>query len=199
MIKKIALLFFFCFLSASIKAQVYADYELINQEKGLPSSTIFSIMQDSPAILSGSGTDGAGSVRYNGSSFRVINKSAEKDGFFVTDIVEDQNTNIVAATKYDGLFVYNGKEFIKNFTLHNSIFKSNIIQKLYADTNGVYCFTNKEVILLTKDYGLKNCSLFLKMKTTISQYCPGFLWRFLYRNRQRLIENFRKSLRNYGT
>lgn len=153
MIKKIALLFFFCFLSASIKAQVY-DYELINQEKGLPSSTIFSIMQDSRDLI-WIGTDGAGLVRYNGSSFRVINKSAEKDGFFVTDIVEDQNTNIVAATKYDGLFVYNGKEFIKNFTLHNSIFKSNIIQKLYADTNGVYCFTNKEVILLTKDYGLK--------------------------------------------
>lgn len=158
MVKKIALLFFFCFLSASTNTQVY-DYELINQEKGLPSSTIFSIIQDSRDLI-WIGTDGAGLVRYNGSSFRVINKSDEKDGFFVTDIVEDLNTNIVAATKYDGLFVYNGKKFIKNFTQHNSIFKSNIIQKLYADKSGVYCFTNKEVILLSKEYGLKKLVTF---------------------------------------
>lgn len=158
MIKNILLFFCFCFFSANITAQVY-DYELINQEKGLPSSTIFSIIQDSRDII-WIGTDGAGLVRYNGTSFQVINKSDEKDGFFVTDIAEDSNTNIVAATKYDGLFVYNGKKFIKNFTPHNSFFKSNIIQKLYADKSGVYCFTNKEVVLLTKEYGLQKLVTF---------------------------------------
>lgn len=158
MIKKIVLLFFFWLLSLNISAQVY-DYELINQEKGLPSSTIFSIIQDSRDLI-WIGTDGAGLVRYNGTSFRVINKSEEKDGFFVTDIVEDDNTNIIAATKYDGLFVYNGKKFIKNFTRENSVFKSNIIQKLYADKEGVYCFTDREIILLTKEYGLKKLIAF---------------------------------------
>ncbi|WP_313807422.1 PAS domain S-box protein [Flavobacterium sp.] len=152
MIKKITFYIFFLFLSAGLYSQVY-DYEHINQDKGLPSSTVFSIIQDSRDLI-WIGTDGAGLIRYNGSSFKVINKSQEKEGFFVMDIAEDQNHNIVVATKYDGLMVYNGKEFIKTFTPKNSILKTTIVQKLYTDKNGIYCFTAKGIVLLTSQYKL---------------------------------------------
>jgi len=154
-------IFYLCILLTSLgnlKAQVY-DYETINQYKDFPSSTIFSIIQDSRDLI-WIGTDGAGLVRYNGNNFRVIHKSEDKSGFFITDLAEDTNKNIVAATKYSGLFVYNGSTFIQNYTPKNSVITSNIIQKLYAAKEGVYCFTNKEVVLLKKDYSLQKTGAF---------------------------------------
>jgi len=153
MIKKasccITLLFF---LQGAI-GQVF-DYEILNQKNGLPSSTVFAVIQDSRNLI-WIGTDGAGLVRYDGKNYDIINKSKRAEGFFVTDLVEDSNNNIVVATKYSGLLVYNGKEFLKDFDKDNSPMKGSYVQRFFSTPKGIYCFTEKEILLLEKDYSFE--------------------------------------------
>jgi PAS domain S-box-containing protein len=153
MIKKLAFFIFtFLFFQNAI-GQVF-DYEILNQNNGLPSSTILVVTQDSRNLI-WIGTDGAGLVRYDGKNFKIINKTERSEGFFVTDIAEDCNTNIVVATKYSGLLVYDGKQFIKDFDHKNSKITGSHVQKLLPTTLGTYCFTDKEVFLLKKDYTIE--------------------------------------------
>ena len=118
MIKKLAFFTYLLFVFQSAIGQVF-DYEILNQKNGLPSSSIFSVIQDSRNLI-WIGTDGAGLVRYDGKNFEIINKSERSEGFVVTDITEDSNNNIVFGTKYSGLLVYNGQKFIKDLDFANS-------------------------------------------------------------------------------
>ncbi|ESU29639.1 Type III secretion system, signal transduction histidine kinase [Flavobacterium limnosediminis JC2902] len=166
MIKKAAFCISLLFFLQSAIGQVF-DYEILNQKNGLPSSTIFSVIQDSRHLI-WIGTDGAGLVRYDGKKFSIINKSKKSEGFFVTDLVEDPNNNIVVATKYTGLLVYNGKEFFKDFDQSNSLIKGDYVQRLFSAPNGVYCFTDKEVFLLKKDYSIQLIAKFNQKTTAIN-------------------------------
>lgn len=107
MIKKIILTISFLFFLQNTIGQVF-DYEVLNQKNGLPSSTIYSVIQDSRNLI-WIGTDGAGLVRYDGKNFSIIDKSKRAEVLFVTDLVEDSNNNIVVSTRHSGLLIYNGK------------------------------------------------------------------------------------------
>lgn len=150
MIKKLAFFAYLLFFFQNAVGQVF-DYEILNQTNGLPSSSIFSVIQDSRNLI-WIGTDGAGLVRYDGKNFEIINKSEREETFFVTDIVEDNNKNIVVATKYSGLLVYNGQKIIHDFNQANFKIKGPFVQKLWQTSSGTYCFTDKEVFLLKNDY-----------------------------------------------
>ncbi|WP_394758353.1 two-component regulator propeller domain-containing protein, partial [Flavobacterium sp.] len=80
--------------------QVY-DFQMVNQEDGLPSSTINVIFQDSRDYI-WIGTDGAGLVKYDGLNYEIFNKNNGLNSEFITDIIEDSNNNLVIATKYGG-------------------------------------------------------------------------------------------------
>jgi len=147
MMKKILLIFLIHF---GAYCQVF-DFETINQENGLPSSTVFSITQDSRDLI-WIGTDGAGLVRYDGKNFKIINKTDTHEGLFITDVVEDSNKNMIVATKYTGLMVYDGQRFIKYFDRNNSKLTGSFVQTLFPTSKGVYCFTDNEIVLLKKDY-----------------------------------------------
>ncbi|MGX7667486.1 PAS domain S-box protein [Flavobacterium pedocola] len=151
MIKKIAFYSLLLFLACQNTFGQVFNYEILDQNSGLPSSSVISITQDSRNLI-WIGTDGAGLIRYDGQNFRIINKSKKAEGFFVTDIAEDCNKNIIAATKFTGLLIYNGQEFIKELDYKNSPIKGSYVQKLIPALNGTYCFTDKEVIFLKKDY-----------------------------------------------
>ncbi|UOK43512.1 MULTISPECIES: PAS domain S-box protein [Flavobacterium] len=169
MIKKVALCIYLLFFLQGAFGQVF-DYEILNQKNGLPSSTVFAVIQDSRNLI-WIGTDGAGLVRYDGKNFDIIDKSKKSEGFFVTDLVEDTNANIIVSTKYSGLLVYNGKEFIKHFDRSNAHLKGNFVQRLLATPNGVYCFTEKEMFLLKKDYSIEPIAKFDKPTTINSVFC----------------------------
>ncbi|CAM3508404.1 Signal transduction histidine kinase [Flavobacterium saliperosum S13] len=153
MIKKLAFFAYLLFFFQNAVGQVF-DYEILNQNNGLPSSSIFSVIQDSRNLI-WIGTDGAGLVRYDGANFEIINKSEREEAFFVTDIVEDNNKNIVVATKYSGLLVYNGQKFIKDFDKYNTKIAGAFVQKLWQTSSGTYCFTDAEVFLLKNDYSIE--------------------------------------------
>lgn len=177
MIKKLAFFAYFLFVFQNAIGQVF-DYEILNQKNGLPSSSIFSVIQDSRNLI-WIGTDGAGLVRYDGKNFEIINKSERSEGFVVTDIAEDNNKNIVFGTKYSGLLVYNGQKFIKDLDSTNSLISGFYVQKLLATPLGIYGFTEKEVFLLKKDYTVTIIARFTTEALTINsvfQYAPsGFL------------------------
>lgn len=166
MIKKLAFFIYFLFCFQNAIGQVF-DYEILNQKNGLPSSSIFSIIQDSRNLI-WIGTDGAGLVRYDGKNFEIINKSEKAEAFFVTDIVEDNNKNIIVATKYSGLLVYNGQKIIKDFDKNNSKISGAYVQKLFQTPAGTYGFTDKEVFLLKKDYSIEIITLFKTETLTIN-------------------------------
>ena len=153
MTKKILYILIALFIQQTAKCQSF-DYELINQEDGLPSGTVMDVIQDSRNLI-WIGTDGAGLVRYDGKNFKIINKSDTKEAFFVTSIVEDSNTNIVAATKFSGLLVYNGEKISKCIDYFTAVNKGNFIQKLLKTPKGIYCFTAFEIFLVKKDYSVE--------------------------------------------
>ncbi|HSD15265.1 MAG TPA: PAS domain S-box protein [Flavobacterium sp.] len=152
MLKKATFCIFLLFTLQRTFGQVF-DYEILNQKNGLPSSTIFSVIQDSRNLI-WIGTDGSGLIRYDGKNFTAVDKPNKTEGFFVTDLAEDTNGNIVISTKYNGLLVYNGKDFLKEFDRNNSPISEDLVQRLFTTENGIYCFTEENVFLLKKDYSI---------------------------------------------
>lgn len=142
MLKKLLLLFL---LTTSLTmGQVY-NYEVFNQENGLPSSTITAITQDSRNLI-WVGTDGAGFASYDGENFKVFNKFNTLEGFFVNDILEDSNKNLLIATTYNNVLLFDGQNLIKQIIFPFAI------QKFLQTPNGVYCFSGQAIYLLQKDY-----------------------------------------------
>nr|WP_294935960.1 PAS domain S-box protein [uncultured Flavobacterium sp.] len=158
MLKKIVFFALLFLWFQSVIGQVF-DYAILNQNSGLPSSTVFSVIQDSRNLI-WIGTDGAGLVRYDGKNFKIINKSERSEGFFVTDITEDNNKNIIVGTKYTGLLVYDGQKFIRDFDRNNAKFTGEYVQKLFATPSGIYCFTEREIFLLKNDYSIEIIATF---------------------------------------
>lgn len=148
--KLIILLSFFSFIAT---AQVY-DFKSINQDDGLPTSALYCITQDSRNLI-WIGTDGAGLVRYDGNNFETYDGSNGFDGAFVSDIVENSNHNLVIATKYNGIYTYDGARFRKKVDSADKFITSNTIQKLLKTQKGVYCVTENEIILIKNDGSLE--------------------------------------------
>jgi len=139
------------------------NYDVFNQENGLPSSTITSITQDSRDLI-WVGTDGAGFSSYDGENFKTYNKFNNLEGFVVSDIIEDSNKNLLIATAYTNVLLFDGHNFIKQITFPS------IIQKFLQTPNGIYCFSKKEVFLLKKDYTFKQIALFNNSISNINSF-----------------------------
>jgi PAS domain S-box-containing protein len=141
-------------MSLISQAQVY-EFQQINQEQGLPSSVITALEQDSRGFI-WIGTDGGGLVKSDGLSFKIYDASNELKGTSITDMIEDDNLNLVVATKFNGISVFNGDKFFKTYDILTKTLKSNYIYKLVKSKNGVYCIGDREILLLKRDYSIEN-------------------------------------------
>ena len=139
-------------MSLISQAQVY-EFQKINQEQGLPSSFITALKQDSRGFV-WIGTDGGGLVKSDGLSFKIYDASNELKGTTITDIIEDANSNLILASKFNGISVFNGDKFFKTYDNLNKTLKSNYIYKLVKSKKGVYCIGNREIVLIKTNYSI---------------------------------------------
>jgi PAS domain S-box-containing protein len=149
-------LFLFCLFSSvfnQLNAQSYG-FQNINQEDGLPSSVINSVVQDSRNLI-WIGTDGAGLVKYDGNTFKTYDETSGLKGTFVTDLLEDENSNLIIATKYSGVIVFDGNSFDKKFDTGTKDIKSTSYYKLIKSDAGTYCVGDADIILIKKDYSFE--------------------------------------------
>lgn len=140
-------------MSLISQAQVY-EFQKINQEQGLPSSFITALKQDSRGFV-WIGTDGGGLVKSDGLSFKIYDASNELKGTTITDIIEDANSNLILASKFNGISVFNGDKFFKTYDNLNKTLKSNYIYKLVKSKKGVYCIGNREIVLIKTNYSIE--------------------------------------------
>ena len=147
-------------------AQVY-EFQNFNQNNGISSSSILSLFQDSRNLI-WIGTDGGGLIKYDGNSFTVYDDSRGFKGKFITDVIEDANSNLVISTLYHGIFVFDGKHFFRPFQRKNSHLKSGGFYKLVASTNGIYACGEFEIVLIKKDYSLETLVSYDKIFGSVS-------------------------------
>jgi PAS domain S-box-containing protein len=147
------MLFILILINSSFSfSQVY-NFQKINQQNGLPSSSISSLTQDSRNLI-WIGTDGAGLVRFDGSNYFTYDQSNGLLSGFVTDVKEDVNSNLVISTKYRGIFVFDGHTFFKHFDPKQGQFSSEIVYKIEPTKNGVICFAQNEIFFISNNYEL---------------------------------------------
>lgn len=140
------LLFLFCGISHS---QTIAKFNHIWVDKGLPSRTVWSILQDKDGFLWFATSNGV--VKYNGYDFKLINPPNTDNymsGIEARALVEDQSGGIWIGTKRKGLIYYNKQHNSLKLFKHqpnnpNSIV-SNDIQSLASDEQfNLWIGTNK--------------------------------------------------------
>ena len=102
------ILFSILLLSCPTHSQQY-NFEITNQEKGFPSSSVNKIYKSSNGLL-WYGTEGAGLIRYDGNSFVSYNSYKNTENLFVTDIIENDQKELILTTKYRGLLLFDGKK-----------------------------------------------------------------------------------------
>jgi PAS domain S-box-containing protein len=150
-------LFLFVLLLLShvpVSGQIY-DFQSISQEDGLPSSSVNVIFQDSRDFI-WIGTEGGGLVKYDGIHYEIYNRNNGLFGEFITDIIEDINQNLIIATRYNGIFIYDGVRFIKNINISNKQLSSNLVYKLIKTKGGIVAISDKEMVLISSKYEIKN-------------------------------------------
>ncbi len=106
--KKILTFLFVIGFSLYSIAQQY-NFRNYSLDKGLPASTIYSIIQDSRGYL-WLGTDGGGICRFDGSNFITYDVKNGLAGNTVRCMLEDSKGNLWIGTD-DGINIYNGKNF----------------------------------------------------------------------------------------
>lgn len=160
MIKKSLIFFLIILINPLLFGQVY-DFQAINQNDGLPSSSVNVLFQDSRNYL-WIGTEGGGLVRYDGISYAIYGQSQGLPGGFVTDIAENQNQDLILGTRYGGLYSFNGKQFkaISNIAKHT--ISSNLILKLLVEGDYTLGITPNEIFCIDKN--LKTGILFKESK-----------------------------------
>lgn len=162
MFKKLLLLTLYLITTSLAFGQVY-NYDVFNQENGLPSSTITAITQDSRNLI-WIGTDGAGLISYDGDNFKTFNKFNDNEGFAISNIIEDSNNNLLIATSYNNVLLFDGQNFIKQI-----IFPT-VIQKFLQTPKGIYCFSNKSVYLIKSDYSFITVATFQNKISKINSF-----------------------------
>ena len=114
--KKIIILLIIIEFSYNLTGQQY-NFRNFSLDKGLPKSTIYSIIQDTRGYL-WLGTDGGGICRFDGKTFTTYDTKTGLVGNTVRCILEDNKGNIWIGTD-DGISVYNGKNFFNIDTSYN--------------------------------------------------------------------------------
>ena len=161
--KHILLIIFLLFVQCTIGQQF--KFDVINHEKGLNSSKINKLYKDSRGLLWICG-DGAGLFSYNGYEFKNYNKVNEYENLFVTDIIENENKQLVLSSKYLGLLFFEGNKFIKLTKLldKKSIPEVNV-SKFAKTKKGIYGFSTLHIYFIdnanevTNICDLKNSSI----------------------------------------
>ncbi|MGH2667228.1 PAS domain S-box protein [Flavobacterium sp.] len=145
--------YFFLLLTAvsfQVSAQVY-DFQCINQDDGLPSSSINAVFQDSRNYL-WIGTEGGGLVKYDGIDYEVFDRNKGLSGEFITDITEDANTNIIIGTRYGGIHVYDGQFFSRRFSRNTKALTDDLVYKVLKTDEGIVVVAKNEVIKIDSKY-----------------------------------------------
>lgn len=153
MINKLKILFFIITINLSVYGQVY-EFKSLNQEDGLPSSSINVIYQDSRDYI-WIGTDGSGITLYDGENFKLVNRTHGLPVEFASDIIEDDNKNIIIGTKYDGIKVFNGSTIIHKYNAITKDLSSNFVYKFIKKKDKIIAITLKEIVEISKDYKIK--------------------------------------------
>lgn len=149
MLRKLYILLFTILINFYSYSQEYT-IENLNQQDGLPSSSITSMYQDSRNFI-WLGTEGGGLVKYNGYEYKTYDKKDGLDGTFITSIAEDVNSNLIITTKYHGIFIYNGLKFIKLLKTNNiegdyDFYKSTLVKST------TFCISNSKIVSINKNY-----------------------------------------------
>lgn len=108
------------FLALQVKSQ-HLYYKTIGLEQGLPSSSVYSLFQDSKGYL-WLGTEGGGLSQYSGDKLKTYTLKNGLKGINIRAINEDSRGNIVFGNSA-GLHYFNGKQFK---TINLSDFNSDI-------------------------------------------------------------------------
>ncbi|NJM80817.1 MAG: hypothetical protein HC854_16610 [Flavobacterium sp.] len=140
------ILFSILLLSCPTHSQQY-NFEITNQEKGFPSSSVNKIFKGSNGLL-WYGTEGAGLIRYDGNSFISHNEYKNTENLFITDIIENFNKELLVATKYRGLLIFDGNKFINEikYATINGAFDS--FDQLLKTDKSIYGISKIEFIVL---------------------------------------------------
>jgi PAS domain S-box-containing protein len=168
MVKFYYLIFFSLFLLPyTLQGQQY-NFEIINQERGFPSSSVNKILKSNDGLL-WYGTNGAGLVRYDGNSFIHYNRFENLENLFITDIIEDKNKNLLLTTRYKGLFVFDGRKIIKEIEYIKYDEEIDVFQKLVKTNNKIYGISSNRIYLIKDDFTIKPVlSIFDKKITKIN-------------------------------
>ncbi|KIX20999.1 hypothetical protein SY27_09480 [Flavobacterium sp. 316] len=137
------ILFSFFLLSCPIQSQQY-NFEIINQEKGFPSSSVNKIFKSSDGLF-WYGTEGAGLIRYDGNQFVNYNKFKGLENFFITDIIESDDKNLILTTKFRGLLVFNGKKIIKGIKYPSYNGRLDVFKKIIKTDTKIYGITTNRI------------------------------------------------------
>lgn len=147
MIKKLILFFVIVTNLFHSYSQNY-NYEIINQEKGFPSSTVNVIYSDDEELIL-FGTEGAGLVTYDGNKFKSYNTYKDNENFFVTAIQKLKLNLFLITTKYNGVLEFNGEKFTQKYKIKNNS-KEQIAKTAFYNneiyglgTAGIYKLKNK--------------------------------------------------------
>lgn len=147
MVKFYNLILFLLFLSTSlIQGQQY-NFEIINQERGFPSSSVNKIFKNFDGLL-WYGTNGAGLVRYDGNSFTHYNSFGNSENLFITDIIEDKSHNLILTTRYKGMFVFDGKKIIKSIPYQTYNNQFDIVQKMVKVGDKIYGVSQNRIYVV---------------------------------------------------
>ncbi|WP_159779940.1 triple tyrosine motif-containing protein, partial [Flavobacterium sp. 9AF] len=154
MIKRYNLiLFLFLYLISSPNFSQQYNFEIINQEKGFPSSSVNKIYKSSNGLI-WYGSNGTGLIRYDGNGFINYNKFKDIENFFITDILESKD-KLLLLTKYRGLLVFNGKEFTNKIDYLFVNGKVDVIEKLIKIDSVVYGISPKRIYQINKNAEIK--------------------------------------------
>ncbi len=147
------ILFSILLLSCPTHSQQY-NFEITNQEKGFPSSSVNKIFKGSNGLL-WYGTEGAGLIRYDGNSFISYNEYKNTENLFITDIVENFNKELLITTKYKGLLVFDGNKFtneIKYKTINGSF---DFFDQLLRTDKVIYGISKNRIYTIDDNYNLQ--------------------------------------------
>ena len=135
----------FCFIMLSSPAFTLDPNKAISQytldvwgiEKGLPQSTVYTVIQSRAGYI-WMGTE-EGLVRFDGVNFKVYDKSNVPQilNNFIKILLEDREGNLWIGTRGGGLACLNAKDgTFSCFTTQQGL-ASNILEAIYEDHNGV--------------------------------------------------------------
>ena len=147
--KHISFLFFMLIAQCSVAQQF--KFDVINHEKGLCSSRINKLYKDSRGLL-WIGGDGAGLFSYNGYEFKNYNKLNQYENLFITDIIENENKQLVLSSRYMGILFFEGNKFIK-ININSDVSKFVKTKKgiFGFGISNIYFINNKNKVTLVKD------------------------------------------------